>query len=76
VAVAVALVVFAAATAGANFRYAVPALPLLVLGTVLATAPGSRPPRALEVVRTIDLTIKSDSKVSSESGTLDSSVRN
>jgi hypothetical protein len=49
---------------------------LLVLGTVLATAPGSRPPRALEVVRTIDLTIKSDSKVSSESGTLDSSVRN
>lgn len=45
VAVAVTLIVFAAATAGVDFRYAVPALPLLVLGTALATAPGSRIPR-------------------------------
>jgi hypothetical protein len=47
VAGAVTLIAFAAATAGVNYRYAVPSLPLLVLGTALATAPGGRTSRKL-----------------------------
>jgi hypothetical protein len=75
VAVAVMLVVFAAAAAGADFRYAVPALPLLVLGTVLATAPGSRIRRAPAVLKTVDLTRSPDLPVSSDKENLDSAVR-
>ncbi len=79
VTVAVTLVGFAAATAGADFRYTVPALPLLVLATALSTAPGSRIPRRARrgaTPSTTDLFPNSDSLVSDVGELVDSPVRN